>query len=203
MNGNGRLCALFSTSACCVLLACGVVFLAAGCGKEDSADSADAVPTGPGKEVTFSEDLQIKGMPRSVISYGGGTSITLSKLTRKSVQVTRRSDEEFLLIVCCKTKKRLLVVHFDKERRLIITEPKGRHGNAGFTVEGYKLKGDRRGGIIEFSFPSSMFGLYDMGGDKGKMYAFCLKGTLSTHRASSGKEPFQAISNVLEIDMDF
>ncbi len=170
-----------------------------GCSGKDS-NEAESLPTGPGEEVVFSKDLSIPLWPQSVIPYGAGTDITLSGLENGSVKFTRRSDRKFELVVCYRTENHLLITVYGEERRHIFVAPPGQNGNVAFTLSGYKLSDDKSG-TIRFSFPNTMYGMYDVAGDSAKVYAFCIPVENDDREVSQTPEPFQAISNVVEVEM--
>jgi hypothetical protein len=186
-----------------VSLACGSIPLP----KLGSGGGAGPLPTGPGEEITLSNSLQIEGIPQSVIPYGGGQSVTLTDLKLKKsdsgisgdVQFTSNQKEEFALIVYITMPKRLLVVYFDSKANEAYTTPAAPDGsNVLFTVPGYELKGGGNEGTIHFYVISRAYGMYDITGQKGKVYVFCVK-----PKEAQSQGAFQAISNVIEVDMDF
>lgn len=184
-----------------IITACLLGMLSAGCGGEDS-KSTEPVPTGPAEEVVFSEDLKIPMWAQSVIPYGGGTDITLSGLEKGQVNFTRRSARKFELVVCYRTEKRLLITLYSDKERYILTAPSGRNGNVAFTLTGYKLSGENRG-TIKFSFPGNMYGMYNVAGDSAKVYAFCIAADEDdSTKDLDNPKPFQAISNVVQVEME-
>jgi hypothetical protein len=198
------------SSAAVLALAVLVLFsLACSCLSLPTLGSGEAAQpqAGPGAKITMSESLQIKGIPQSVIPYGGGQSVTLTDLNLKKgdkqisgdVRYTSSQQEEFALIVYITMPEQLLVVYFDSTRNEAFTAPAGRGGsNVLLTVPGYKLEGAKNKGTVHFSFFRRGYETYDITGKKGKVFVFCVN-----PKDQIGNESFQAISNVIEAEMDF
>ena len=178
---------------------------------------AESSPTraAPGEPVVLSQRLRFDGVPQVVIPYLDGQAVNLSDLQVNSngtditgqMRYTRYQQDDFTLVVCISDPSRLLIVYLDPAQRQILVEPKGPGGNTLLGPQGYRLQDGSDPGLIEFSFPVRVVGVYDLSGTQGKAYAFCVRGRINStgvlpgERQSSGV--FVADSNVLAVDVAY
>lgn len=160
------------------------------------------------EKIILSEENYIKGLPTEVIPYAECKDITLKEIQiqerKVSVNYSNNSNESFTLVIYIDFKDEMLVDYSDTSRTLTIHS----NGRTLFGLSGgYKQMGNIKNGKIIRTLTTNSYGVYDIRGEEGVLYAFAVKGEVYARSILPGNqnntETYKACSNVLVQNVKF
>jgi antitoxin component YwqK of YwqJK toxin-antitoxin module len=156
------------------------------------------------KKLTLYKEAVVDILPQSVLEYGGGKFIQISRLNlgknglTGSLQLDWIQSADFILAIYIKTAAELIVVYKDIETELTGAYEFGGGVTPMFSSRGYTLKGSGKRQTVEFTVAGSAGDVYDISTGPKTVTVFCLDGSVNPRYFPDGDDGiFASISNVL------
>ncbi len=155
----------------------------------------------------LSDKTYLKGLPVEVIPYAEGKDITIKDLNLSdgdiSLNYVNKVNQLVTLVLYFQFNDEVLVNYSDTSSNLTIHSS----GQVMFSANGYKQTGTFNKGEIKKSMNLNVYGVYDLNGMTGKLYAFIVKGRVYSNCILPGEQndenTFKALSNVLTVPVNF